>query len=306
MNDETLCIGAVVVAILMVGGLALLTWWDERDDDDDKEEEILLVREGDEVSVDYTGRFLGSGGELGPIFDTSIPEDARNDSLPKSKSFQEKPTYDDLTFTVGSGQMIAGFDKGVLGMSVGSVKYITVEPEDGYGLMKPELILDIQSKSSIPLQDEVDREDFVKMFPNIDPEVQDSFIHPFWGWEIKVVDFDPATVTILNQPIYLEKYGNFPWNVTVTDISTSRNLVQLSHNIEEINISVPVEFLEMSLIYPDWAGSAIEAGADEQIQEGYVTTVGGIITIDFNREVVGKTLVFKVIMNDIKRGGEEE
>jgi hypothetical protein len=51
MNDETLCIGAVVVAILMVGGLAFLTWWDERDSDDNKEDEILMVKEGDEYLV---------------------------------------------------------------------------------------------------------------------------------------------------------------------------------------------------------------------------------------------------------------
>lgn len=38
-----------------------------------------------------------------------------------------------FTFTVGSGQVIPGFDNGVLGMQKGEEKTFTVSPEDGYG-----------------------------------------------------------------------------------------------------------------------------------------------------------------------------
>jgi len=64
---------------------------------------------GDTVSVHYTGRL--SNGE---IFDSSVGSEP-------------------LSFTVGAGQMIAGFDNGVLGMSVGEKKTITIEAEDAYG-----------------------------------------------------------------------------------------------------------------------------------------------------------------------------
>ncbi len=304
MKDETLCIGAVVVAVLMIGGLALMTWFDERDSDDNEEDEILMIQEGDEVSVDYTGRFMGSNDELGPIFDTSIPEDARNDSIPKSLGFMEKPTYDDLTFTVGSGQMIAGFEKGVLGMSVGSVKYIRVSPEDGYGLSQPELIMNLQSQQSLPVNEKLEIDDFRGLFPLVDVQTQDSFIHPFWGWEVIIQDRDPSTVTIIHQPVYLKEYGHFPWNVTVTDISTSRNQIQLSHNIDEIDKTFPVSFLDISIFDPEWSMKAREANDGAELEMGYISSVGGVITIDFNREVVGKTLVFKVIVNDIRRGDE--
>lgn len=302
MNDETICIGAVVVAILMVGGLALLTWWDERDNDDGQEEEILFVQEGDEISVDYTGRFLGSGDDLGAIFDTSIPEDARNESIPKSLSFKEKATYDDLTFTVGSGQMIAGFDKGVLGMTVGSTKYVTVFPEDGYGVLKPELILEIQTIEAIPLREEITREEFQMRFPLIDPEVETSFNHPFWGWEVKILESDPASVSLINQPAYLENYGEFPWNVTVTDISTSDNRIQITHQIDEIEKTTMVDFSVIGILYPEWNENAMEASGEAPPEPGFVESTGGVITINFNREVVGKTLVFKITVNDIKRG----
>lgn len=302
MNDETLCIGAVAVVILMIGGLALLTWWDDRDKDDDDKEETLLIREGDEVSVDYTGRFLGSNGELGAIFDTSIPEDARNDSIPKASSFQEKPTYDDLTFTVGSGQMIEGFDRGVLGMKIGSEKYITVPPEQGYGVHVPELVLDIPSTQYLPVKEEISREDFKKEYIGIDP-AQDSFIHPFWGWDVSVVERDPESLTIVHQPEYLGQYGSFTWNVTVNDVSTSRNVIRVSHNIDEINTSIPFEFQRILPIYPEWAENAITASGGQQDPEpGRIVSAGGVITIDFNREVVGKTLVFFVRVNSINRG----
>ncbi|MFH0829733.1 MAG: FKBP-type peptidyl-prolyl cis-trans isomerase [Candidatus Aenigmatarchaeota archaeon] len=38
-----------------------------------------------------------------------------------------------FTFTVGSGQVIPGFDSGVLGMKAGEEKTFTVSPEQGYG-----------------------------------------------------------------------------------------------------------------------------------------------------------------------------
>lgn len=38
-----------------------------------------------------------------------------------------------FTFTVGSGQVIPGFDNGVLGMKAGEEKTFTVSPEQGYG-----------------------------------------------------------------------------------------------------------------------------------------------------------------------------
>jgi len=38
-----------------------------------------------------------------------------------------------FSFTVGSGQVIPGFDKNVLGMKAGEEKTFTVLPKDGYG-----------------------------------------------------------------------------------------------------------------------------------------------------------------------------
>jgi len=77
------------------------------------------------VKVHYTGKLTD-----GTIFDSS-------------------KNRDPLEFKVGAGQMIKGFEKGVLGMEVDETKTITIEPEDAYGPVQQELIQEID-KSRLP------------------------------------------------------------------------------------------------------------------------------------------------------------
>jgi FKBP-type peptidyl-prolyl cis-trans isomerase 2 len=81
---------------------------------------VSLAKNGDTVTVHFTGKL-----EDGKIFDTS-----------KSG----KP----LEFTIGSGTMMPGLEKGILGMQVGDTKTFTVEPEDGYGQRHDELLLSVK------------------------------------------------------------------------------------------------------------------------------------------------------------------
>ena len=75
------------------------------------------------MSVQYTGRL-----EDGTIFDSSRPEDAK-----QSKNYNAERQYEPLKFTVGAGQMIPGFDAGVVGMKKGEKKTLTLAPKDAYG-----------------------------------------------------------------------------------------------------------------------------------------------------------------------------
>jgi FKBP-type peptidyl-prolyl cis-trans isomerase 2 len=81
------------------------------------------VKSGDTVQVDYVGKL-----EDGTVFDTSIREIAQEEDI-----YIEGRNYSPLTFTVGAGQMIKGFDEGVIGMRVGEEKTITLPPEEAYG-----------------------------------------------------------------------------------------------------------------------------------------------------------------------------
>ncbi len=78
---------------------------------------------GDVVHVDYIGRF-----ENGTVFDTSI------ESVAKGAGLAPRSSYSQLTFTVGAGQMIKGFDSAVVGMKEGEAKTVTIAPEEAYGV----------------------------------------------------------------------------------------------------------------------------------------------------------------------------
>lgn len=90
-----------------------------------------VVQTGNTIAVDYIGTLSD-----GTIFDTSIASVAK--TTPKYLSGRN---YEPLTFTVGAGQMIPGFDKAVVGMKLNETKDITILPEDAYGLPKPDYLI---------------------------------------------------------------------------------------------------------------------------------------------------------------------
>ena len=54
-----------------------------------------------------------------------------------------------ITFQVGAGQMIAGFDSALPGMAVGETKSIVIVPSEGYGEVNPEAIQTV-SRENFP------------------------------------------------------------------------------------------------------------------------------------------------------------
>lgn len=48
-----------------------------------------------------------------------------------------------LGFITGSGQIISGLEKAMMGMTVGDSSKISVEPEDAYGVVNPEMLQDV-------------------------------------------------------------------------------------------------------------------------------------------------------------------
>ena len=49
------------------------------------------------------------------------------------QTFDQNTNQNPLIFTVGSGQVIQGIDEGVVGMSVGNTKTISISPDKWYG-----------------------------------------------------------------------------------------------------------------------------------------------------------------------------
>lgn len=76
---------------------------------------MATAKEGDTVHIHYTGRL-----DDGTVFDSSRDRDP-------------------LSFTLGSGDVIRGFDAAVSGMTVGESKTETISPEAAYGPRRDEL-----------------------------------------------------------------------------------------------------------------------------------------------------------------------
>ena len=82
---------------------------------------MAQITNGSSVSVNYTGRL-----EDGTIFDTSLHEGRTP-----------------LTATLGQGQLIPGFENGLMGMAVGEKKTIEIEPSDAYGEVNEGMIQEV-------------------------------------------------------------------------------------------------------------------------------------------------------------------
>ncbi|XP_037606990.1 peptidyl-prolyl cis-trans isomerase FKBP3 [Sebastes umbrosus] len=82
-----------------------------------KGDKTNFPKKGENVSCWYTGSL-----EDGTVFDTNIPTTAR-------KKKQSKP----LSFKVGLGRVIRGWDEAILTMSKGETARVEIEPEWAYG-----------------------------------------------------------------------------------------------------------------------------------------------------------------------------
>lgn len=85
------------------------------------------VQLGDTIIVNYTGKL-----EDGTIFDTSLTEGR-----------------EPLKAKLGEGQLIQGFENGLLELGIGETKTIEIEPELAYGHYNEELKTQI-SRSQFP------------------------------------------------------------------------------------------------------------------------------------------------------------
>ena len=80
---------------------------------------------GQKVKVHYTGKL-----EDGTVFDSSVGKDP-------------------LTFTLGSGEVIAGFNNGVLGLTVNESKTVTIPATEAYGPHQAGMVVELP-KTEIP------------------------------------------------------------------------------------------------------------------------------------------------------------
>ncbi|MCH8744934.1 MAG: peptidylprolyl isomerase [Chloroflexi bacterium] len=86
---------------------------------------MVQAKKGDKVKVHYTGKL-----EDGSVFDSSGGDSP-------------------LEFTLGQGQVIPGFDQGVLGMEPGESKVLNIPVDQAYGPHNPDAVFEID-RSELP------------------------------------------------------------------------------------------------------------------------------------------------------------
>ncbi|MBZ9629870.1 peptidylprolyl isomerase [Salegentibacter sp. LM13S] len=84
------------------------------------------VKANDTVKVHYTGKLAD-----GQVFDSSVERG------------------EPIEFTMGQGQLIPGFEKGLIDMKVSEKKTINIPKEEAYGEPREELVQEVQ-KSQLP------------------------------------------------------------------------------------------------------------------------------------------------------------
>jgi len=113
-------INIVMAGIMLMAFLAVFACNEEKNEVKMKSGLIIVdnvVGEGleaekfDILTVNYTGKL-----ENGIVFDSS-----------------KNPGRDPFTVTIGIGQVIKGWDEGIVGMKIGGTRTLTIPPEMGYG-----------------------------------------------------------------------------------------------------------------------------------------------------------------------------
>jgi FKBP-type peptidyl-prolyl cis-trans isomerase 2 len=127
---------------------------------------MSTAKVNDKVKVHYTGKL--SSGE---VFDSSVDREP-------------------IEFVVGGGQMIKGFDDGVLGMGLNEKKTLNIPADQAYGESNPALIQTLD-RTQLP--------------PDLKPEVGQTLVAGSpEGQEmhVQVTEVTEATITIdANHPL---------------------------------------------------------------------------------------------------------
>ena len=93
--------------------------------------EIAQAKVGDTIKVHYTGTL-----DDGTVFDSSVGREP-------------------LQFTIGRGQMIPGFDKGVVGLNLSESKTITIPADQAYGPYRADLV-QVVARDQFPTDSELE------------------------------------------------------------------------------------------------------------------------------------------------------
>ena len=255
------------------------------------------VAVGDNVTVNYIGLF-GSGPEQGKVFDTSLKAAATdNATYPKSLEYTPRNSsgYTPLPVHVGpntpsggynvSGQtygaVVPGFWKGLVGLAANQSRWITVVPTEGYGSLNTSCIETSPLVQTIPAAVTVSPSAFATAYPKGTAARGAMFSDPTYGWNDTVLSANSTAVVVGRSPYVGETIHPYGWSIVVTNVTSGTITLQsqltpasvgnVLGSISNVTVCSTTKFVLWS-----------------------VDLAAGTFTENYNREVVGETLVFVV------------
>ena len=251
----------------------------------------------DAATVDYVGSFA----DTSRIFDTSLERVAKdNVSYPKAASFNHYSGFQPFSFDIGCADLspaqqqlakctaaIKGFDHGVRGMRVGETKRIVAPPDLAYGPLDPSKVFERPLLQEVAVRVVMNETAFSDMYG---ARAQDGLVvkDPFWAWNA-TVSLSNNIVTVTNAPFLGERllpYG--AWNAHIERIDDAQNggagIIYVRHELRQED-----------------AGTILGKDGANQFTVPTVDLANGVYVANYNREVVGRTLVFDITLVSLVR-----
>ena len=142
--------------------------------------------------------------------------------------------YTPLQFTVGQGDVITGFDQGVIGMKVGQTETINISPSDGYGVLNTADQQTFDLNQTIPTVTTMSYSTFEQRTGQV-PNVGVVGVDKMWGWNFTVLYAysGSQTVELQYQPVQGDTYhvygssgAGWGWNATVESVNSSSIVIK--------------------------------------------------------------------------------
>ncbi len=241
---------------------------------------VRAAQLGDTVYIDYIGYFPNDN----LVFDTSIQSVAAdNASYPKAASFAWHASWTNLQFTIGDGTVVKGFDAGVRGLKPGQTTTVVVPQSLGYGPADPTKIHVHNLVETVAVHATMNLTAFSSYYKQTAVSAT-NVTDPIYGWSVTVTILN-GFANITNSPYPSEivhPYG--AWSATVLSVDDTANngtgLITIQNRIDPSQV--------------DKLGGTSPTGAAFYVSA--VDPVGGTYTLDYNKQVVGRTLVFQVTL----------
>ena len=188
------------------------------------------------------------------VFDTSYSAIGNDDDISKANSFT-KTSYSNLTFTIGKGTMLQGFEEAVVGHKVGDTIKVKIDAGEGY--IGPETTKSITGKAA-----------FDKLYEDVKltTGVTVTFT-TVYGWDATAT-YSGNDVVIYNMPVVGEtyeyignedsQYGDVKFKVTSIDDQIKFEYV--FENTVPVGTNGDIQMIEIDFGTETWYVSNISGG----------------------------------------------